>query len=66
MIGNDKSANRFLERIKGNLDDDRDAAPAQEASPSRVVINRAVRCTIIVGQVPEHSRPQARRAQRKG
>lgn len=65
MIGNDRSVNRFLEQIKGNLDDQQEQK--QEQAPSNVVINRAVRCTIIVGQVPESLRlTPGRRTGRKG
>lgn len=64
MIGSDKAVNQFLEKIKGNLDEERSSK--QDAAPSHVVINRAVRCTIIVGQPPEAaSRITPKRGARK-
>lgn len=56
MIHDDRAANRFIEDIKRNLEQEAEGArPQAPIATAHVTINRAVRCTIIVGQAPQPS-----------
>lgn len=67
MIEDDRAANRFLEDIKSNLTKATagDADAGRPLPTAHVTINRAVRCTIIVGQPPEQQVGSRRRTPRK-
>jgi hypothetical protein len=54
VIEDDRAANRFIEDIKSNLTKDSQGEPTAPAQPAaHITINRAVRCTIVIGQAPD-------------